>query len=73
TCGPEVMMKRVFEIAKSYNVEIQASLERRMKCGIGLCGSCCLGTDNDISVCKDGPIFNSKQLKEFSRFGTYIK
>jgi dihydroorotate dehydrogenase electron transfer subunit len=73
TCGPEVMMKRVSEIADSHNIEIQASLERRMKCGIGLCGSCCLGTDNDISVCKDGPIFNSKQLKEFSRFGTYIK
>ena len=73
TCGPEVMMKRVFEIAESYNVEIQVSLERRMKCGIGLCGSCCLGVENNISVCKDGPIFNSKQLKEFSRFGTYIK
>ena len=73
TCGPEVMMKRVFETAESYNVEIQVSLERRMKCGIGLCGSCCLGVENNISVCKDGPIFNSKQLKEFSRFGTYIK
>jgi dihydroorotate dehydrogenase electron transfer subunit len=73
TCGPEVMMKKVFEIAEAKNIEVQASLERKMKCGVGLCGSCCLGTNNDISVCKDGPIFNSKQLKELPRFGTYMK
>ena len=73
TCGPEIMMKKVLEIAKSHNIEIQASLERKMKCGLGLCGSCCIGENNDVSVCKDGPIFNSEQLKKFPQFGTYIK
>ncbi|MBD3255043.1 MAG: dihydroorotate dehydrogenase electron transfer subunit [Candidatus Lokiarchaeota archaeon] len=73
TCGPEVMMKRVFEIAKDKKIEIQASLERKMKCGVGLCGSCCVGENNDISVCKDGPIFTSEQLKIFPQFGTYSK
>jgi dihydroorotate dehydrogenase electron transfer subunit len=73
TCGPEIMMKHVLKIAESKNIEIQASLERKMKCGVGLCGSCCIGENNDISVCKDGPIFNSTQLKTFTQFGTYKK
>ena len=73
TCGPEVMMKRVLDIADSKNIEIQASLERKMKCGVGLCGSCCLAGESNVSVCKEGPIFTSKQLKEFPQFGTYSK
>ena len=73
TCGPEVMMKKVFDIAEASNVQIQASLERKMKCGMGLCGSCCIGEDNDVSVCKEGPIFDSSQLKSFPQFGTYTK
>ena len=73
TCGPEVMMKKVLDLAESKNIEIQASLERKMKCGVGLCGSCCIGVDNDISVCKDGPIFNKEQLKKIPQFGQYTK
>ena len=73
TCGPEVMMKRVLEIAENKGIPIQASLERKMKCGIGLCGSCCVGEENDICVCKEGPIFTSVQLKKFPQFGTYSK
>jgi len=73
TCGPEVMMKKVLDIAESKNIKIQASLERKMKCGVGLCGSCCIGENNDISICKDGPIFNSEQLRKFPQFGSYFK
>lgn len=73
TCGPEVMMKKVLDIAESKNINVQASLERKMKCGVGLCGSCCIGENNDISVCKDGPIFNSEQLRKFPQFGSYFK
>jgi len=72
-CGPEVMMKRVLEIVGSKNIQIQASLERKMKCGVGLCGSCCVGINNDVCVCKDGPIFTSEQLKKFPQFGSYKK
>ena len=61
TCGPELMIKKVFEIAQKFSVPIQASLERIMKCGIGICGSCCIGR---YRVCKDGPIFDSKKLEE---------
>jgi len=73
TCGPEIMMKKVLELAESKNIEIQASLERKMKCGLGLCGSCCIGVENNITICKDGPVFNSDQLKKFPKFGTYSK
>ncbi|MFX1321910.1 MAG: dihydroorotate dehydrogenase electron transfer subunit [Promethearchaeota archaeon] len=73
TCGPEVMMKKVLEIAEPKNIEVQASLERKMKCGVGLCGSCSIGEKNDITVCKEGPIFNSLQLKEIPQFGKYTK
>ncbi|MBY8985887.1 MAG: dihydroorotate dehydrogenase electron transfer subunit, partial [Candidatus Lokiarchaeota archaeon] len=73
TCGPEIMMKKVLDLAEAKNIRVQASLERKMKCGVGLCGSCCIGENNDISVCKDGPIFNSEQLKKFPQFGSYSK
>jgi len=73
TCGPEVMMKKVVEIAEAKGIEIQASLERKMKCGVGLCGSCCIGEDNNISICKEGPIFNKEQLKSFPQFGSFSK
>ena len=73
TCGPEIMMKKVLEIADSHGIEVQVSLERKMKCGVGLCGSCCVGENNDIAICKEGPIFNSSQLKQFPQFGTYKK
>ncbi|MFX1340546.1 MAG: dihydroorotate dehydrogenase electron transfer subunit, partial [Promethearchaeota archaeon] len=67
------MMNRVLEIAEAKKIEIQASLERKMKCGVGLCGSCSIGENNDICVCKDGPIFTSEQLKKIPQFGSYTK
>ena len=66
TCGPELMMKKIFDIATEKQIPIQASLERYMKCGIGICSSCCI---NDMLVCYDGTIFNNEQLQNFSEFG----
>lgn len=68
TCGPEIMMKKVFEICEKHGIECQASLERFMKCGFGLCGQCCI---DDILVCKDGPVLNSKQLRKLTEFGVF--
>jgi len=70
TCGPEVMMKKVLEICKKYKVECEASLERMMKCGFGVCGACMV---NDRIVCMDGPIFNSKLLNKMSEFGNFAR
>ncbi len=61
TCGPEVMMRKVFELAQKRKVPMEASLERLMRCGIGLCGSCMIGK---YRVCRDGPVFTMAQLNE---------
>ncbi len=66
-CGPELMLKTAFNIAESKNITFQASLERYMKCGIGLCGSCSI---NEQIVCKDGPVFESKVLRTMHEFGS---
>ena len=67
TCGPEQMMRKVFNLAEKYEVALEASLERLMRCAIGLCGSCVIGR---YRVCKDGPIFTAKQLRDArSEFG----
>jgi dihydroorotate dehydrogenase electron transfer subunit len=61
TCGPEVMVKKIFEMTEQRKLPIEASLERLMRCGIGLCGSCLIGK---YRVCRDGPVFNAAQLRE---------
>ncbi|MEM1603484.1 MAG: FAD/NAD(P)-binding protein [Zestosphaera sp.] len=56
-CGPEIMMKfAVRELLKRgfKTNKIYLSLERRMKCGVGLCGHCQMGP---YFVCKHGPVF----------------
>ncbi|MFC1802808.1 dihydroorotate dehydrogenase electron transfer subunit [Thermoproteota archaeon] len=59
TCGPELMMAKVFYETEKYGINIQASLERYVKCAVGLCGNCAIGP---YRVCKDGPIFDTKML-----------
>jgi dihydroorotate dehydrogenase electron transfer subunit len=60
------MMRKVFDIGSANALSVQASLERYMKCGIGICASCCIG---DRLVCKDGTVFNEKQLSIMTEFG----
>lgn len=60
TCGPELMMAFIFKEAEAKGIPIQASLERYIKCAVGLCGSCAIGP---YRVCKDGPVFNTEQLR----------
>lgn len=66
TCGPELMMKGVVSLATENSIPVQASLERYMKCGIGICGSCCI--DSSL-VCQDGTVFNGRQLSKILDFG----
>lgn len=66
TCGPEKMMYKTVQSAHSRGIFVQASLERMMKCGIGICGSCCVGED---LACKDGTIFDGNHLSKNAEFG----
>lgn len=62
TCGPPIMIRFVLKGLKELefeNEQIITTLERRMKCGIGLCGRCNIGTHY---VCVDGPVFSNAQL-----------
>lgn len=67
TCGPELMMKKLMELSKG--IYFQASLERFMKCGFGICGQCCVG--EGIRVCTEGPIFDKKTLRKIQDFGVF--
>lgn len=67
-CGPELMLKKTLELALKFNIPVQMSLERYIKCGLGICGSCMI---NNLRICKDGPVISGeilKSLKDFSLF-----
>ena len=64
TCGPPIMIKftlQALSALKFNDEQIITTLEKRMKCGIGICGRCNIGS---MYVCKDGPVFSLTQLKE---------
>ncbi len=67
TCGPEAMMVRVYSFATERGIPVEASLERYMKCGIGICDSCSV---SGYRVCRDGPVFSDElaDMREFGRF-----
>jgi len=61
TCGPERMMYEVVRRGLKEKIPVQASLERYMKCGFGVCGSCVLDPIG-VCVCIDGPVFDGRLL-----------
>jgi len=58
-CGPEAMLRALARWAEQAGLPCWVSLERVMRCGIGLCGSCHLG---DRLVCRDGPVFAARKF-----------
>jgi dihydroorotate dehydrogenase electron transfer subunit len=70
-CGPEPMMRSVLakvdEKGAAHRTEF--SLHRYMKCGVGVCGSCCIDPSG-LRVCRDGPVFSGDKLLK-SEFGHY--
>jgi dihydroorotate dehydrogenase electron transfer subunit len=69
-CGPELMMFRIFQETERLGSHIQASLERYMKCGVGLCGQCALDPRGSL-VCRDGPVFSGTELRKMGDFGRF--
>ena len=64
TCGPPIMIRFTLQALAELGFgddQVVTTLERRMKCGVGLCGRCNIGPRY---VCKDGPVFTLRQLKE---------
>lgn len=67
-CGPEPMLLAVRALADECHVPFQLSFERYMKCGIGICGSCCLD-GSGIRVCNEGPVLTALDLAEVTELG----
>jgi sulfhydrogenase subunit gamma (sulfur reductase) len=64
-CGPPIMIRFTFPALEKLGFKPEqmiTTLEKRMKCGIGKCGRCNIGT---IYVCRDGPVFTYEQIKNF--------
>jgi dihydroorotate dehydrogenase electron transfer subunit len=72
TCGPELMMYGLYDMVKDKKMSFQASLERFMKCGCGICGTCALDPTGSL-VCIDGPVYTGNDLSKISEFGKYIR
>ena len=63
-CGPPILIK--LTLAELQNMgfkkeQVFTTLELRMKCGIGKCGRCNIGSKY---VCKDGPVFRCDEIDE---------
>ncbi|HPO49957.1 MAG TPA: hypothetical protein PLO89_06485 [Spirochaetota bacterium] len=70
-CGPEKMMGVTLDKIKDKIPDIQISMERYMKCGVGLCGSCAID-DIGLRVCEDGPVFSyKKEISKTREFANY--
>ncbi len=70
TCGPEAMMVKVLEFARENNICLQASVERYIKCAVGLCGQCCC---NGLRLCVEGPVLDGETLNRLEDFGKYAR
>lgn len=68
-CGPEPMLRSLYDLVKNYSLRCQVLLEQRMACGIGTCLSCVCDTIDSTGktvtkrVCRDGPVFDLAEIK----------
>ena len=63
-CGPPIMIRfalQSLERLKFTKDQVFTTLENRMKCGMGQCGRCNIGS---VYVCKDGPVFRASDLEK---------
>lgn len=70
SCGPELMMKAVSDIAWKKKIPAQISVERYMKCGFGICGNCCVD-DLGITSCQNGTVMDNALVRKIKEFGVY--
>lgn len=67
-CGPELMLKSILDYLRDKPLDADFSLERTMKCGIGVCDSCSI---DGYQLCRDGPVFSKNRLDKLEEFGSY--
>lgn len=66
-CGPNAMLKALKYFCIEHNVDCQISTESAMACGFGICQGCPIESTNNkdkfLLICKDGPVFNAKDVE----------
>jgi len=67
-CGPEQMMRKLAGMAEMSGLPIQLSLERYMKCGLGICDCCAIG---GFHVCVEGPVMEGTAALKLPEFGSF--
>lgn len=67
-CGPEPMLMGIHRIAMDLGLPVSLSLERVMKCGLGICGQCCLD-GSGVRCCVEGPVLDGTQLDRITELG----
>ncbi|MEM2907335.1 MAG: dihydroorotate dehydrogenase electron transfer subunit [Candidatus Odinarchaeota archaeon] len=70
-CGPELMLRKIYDYSIAKKLPLEVSLERYIKCGVGVCGSCYLGP---YRICVEGPVFKINELEPVKNiFGKYTR
>lgn len=65
-CGPNAMFRSLKEFVSDKNIDCAVSMESAMACGFGICQGCPIEYKNEDSyklICKDGPVFNIKDIE----------
>lgn len=67
SCGPNIVLKKVAQLAKDLKIRSYVAMEKTMACSIGVCRGCVirLHKNNEIiygSVCQDGPVFEGNEV-----------
>ena len=65
-CGPNAMLRALKDFCLTNNLECEVSTECAMACGFGICQGCPIESTEQsetyLLVCKDGPVFNIKDV-----------
>ena len=62
-CGPEPMLKAVWDVCEKSGIHGQYSFEERMACGFGVCMGCSCQTKYGAKrICKDGPVLRGEEI-----------
>ena len=63
-CGHKPMLRNVAKVAEEFGIPCQVSMEERMGCGVGAClvCACDMADGSRKHVCKDGPVFDSREV-----------
>lgn len=65
-CGPNAMLRVLKDFCLKHNLDCEVSTECAMACGFGICQGCPIESSSDpdkyLLVCKDGPVFNVKDV-----------